>query len=97
MFACLNDKGGGHDATRGAARAGAYYAGSLALGIPVGLLLKRYGPELGLVGIVGLSTFLFAAAHAGFLWYWRGLDEAARAAHKDAFFWGGLAAHRSPW
>ena len=77
---------------RGTARAGAYYAVSLVMAVPAGLLLKRYGPELGPVGLVGLGALLFAAAHVGFLWYWRGLDEAARAAHKDAFFWGGLAA-----
>ena len=77
---------------RGAARAGAYYGGSLVLAVPAGLLLKRYGSEVGPLGIIGLGAVLFAAAHMAFLWYWRGLDEAARAAHKDAFFWGGLVA-----
>jgi hypothetical protein len=77
---------------RSGSRALPYYAGSFVLGLPAALLLNRFGPEIGPLGVVALGGAIFAAAHVGFLWYWRGLDEPARAAHKDAVFWGGLAA-----
>ena len=48
----------------------------------------------GVGGLVGSAVFLvvvMAAALALSIWWWRNLDEAAREAHKWAWYWGGSA------
>ena len=72
-------------------RALAYYGGSLIVGIPLVIALKRFGASTDAVSTAVAAGAFFAAAHVAFLLFWRGLDEAARSAHKDAVFWGGLA------
>jgi hypothetical protein len=44
---------------------------------------------LGLVLTVGFMAAAMAVALAGCVWWWRGIDEAAREAHKWAWWWGG--------
>lgn len=46
------------------------------------------GP-LGLALTVALMALAMAAALAACVWWWRGIDEAAREAHKWAWWWGG--------
>lgn len=43
----------------------------------------------GLTLIVALLVLTMAATFAVMVWWWRGIDEAAREAHKWAWWWGG--------
>jgi hypothetical protein len=71
-------------------RAALYYGGSLLLGVPAAIALKRFGASADPVGTVAAAAALMVAVHLAFLWFWKRLDEPARAAHKDGMFWGGL-------
>ena len=44
---------------------------------------------LGLVVTAAIITAAMAVAFAACVWWWRGIDEAAREAHKSAWWWGG--------
>ena len=46
---------------------------------------------LGLVLTAALMSAAMALAFAACVWWWRGIDEAAREAHKWAWWWGGSA------
>lgn len=46
------------------------------------------GP-LGTALTVGMIALAMAVAFAACIWWWRGIDEAAREAHKWAWWWGG--------
>lgn len=46
------------------------------------------GP-LGLIVTMGAMAVSMAIAFAACVWWWRGIDEAAREAHKWAWWWGG--------
>jgi hypothetical protein len=51
-----------------------------------------FGDGPGLIGQIVTAAFISAAMAVGFvacLWWWRGIDEAAREAHKWAWWWGG--------
>jgi hypothetical protein len=59
-------------------------------GIGVGLLSGETGPGA-IAATAGLVAVTMAAALLGGLWWWSRLDEAAREAHKWAWWWGGTA------
>ena len=44
---------------------------------------------LGLVLTAAIMSVTMAIAVVGCVWWWRGIDEAAREAHKWAWWWGG--------
>jgi hypothetical protein len=71
-------------------RAALYYGGSLVLGVPAAIALKRFSASADPVSTVAAAAVFMVAVHLAFLWFWRRLDEPARAAHKDGMFWGGL-------
>lgn len=51
-----------------------------------------FGDQPGAVGLAVTVAMITAAMAVGFvacLWWWRGIDEAAREAHKWAWWWGG--------
>jgi hypothetical protein len=73
------------------ARALVYYGGSLVVGVPLAIAMQRVGASTGPVGAAAAAVAFMTVVHVVFLWFWRRLDEPARAAHKDSFFWGGLA------
>ncbi|MFN7619411.1 MAG: hypothetical protein ACK5RN_04690 [bacterium] len=65
---------------------------SLVLGGLAGAGSVFLGDQPGPVGTAVTAAFVTAAMAAGFtacLWWWRGIDEAAREAHKWAWWWGG--------
>lgn len=53
-----------------------------------GVLGNVPGP-LGLALTAAAVSAAMAVAFAGCVWWWRGIDEAAREAHKSAWWWGG--------
>ncbi|MBU1384152.1 MAG: hypothetical protein KKG14_10310 [Alphaproteobacteria bacterium] len=55
----------------------------------VGAMLSDQPGSLGLVLTAALMAVALAAALAACVWWWRGIDEAAREAHKWAWWWGG--------
>ena len=55
----------------------------------VGAMLSDQPGSLGLVLTAALMAVALAAALAACVWGWRGIDEAAREAHKWAWWWGG--------
>jgi len=59
-------------------------------GLGVGFLSGQTGPGA-LAATVGLITATMAVALGGCVWWWARLDEAAREAHKWAWWWGGTA------
>ncbi|HST90935.1 MAG TPA: hypothetical protein VLJ13_01915 [Brevundimonas sp.] len=65
----------------------AMLAGALA-GLGSGFLEDRTG-SLGLALTAIVLTAAMAIGMAVCLWWWRGIDEAAREAHKWAWWWGG--------
>jgi hypothetical protein len=69
-------------------------AGLLAVGlvggVGVGFLSGQTGPGA-LAVTAGLITATMAVALGGGVWWWAKLDEAAREAHKWAWWWGGTA------
>jgi len=44
---------------------------------------------LGLLLTAAIMSVAMAVAFAACIWWWRGIDEAAREAHKWAWWWGG--------
>ena len=52
-------------------------------------LIGDQGGVLGLVLTAGIMSVTMAVAVVGCVWWWRGIDEAAREAHKWAWWWGG--------
>jgi hypothetical protein len=51
-----------------------------------------FGDQPGPIGLALTIAVISAAMAVGFaacLWWWRGIDEAAREAHKWAWWWGG--------
>lgn len=65
-------------------------AAGLIAGAGTGLLALIPGP-LGTLLTVGVLALAMACVFAAVVWWWRGIDEAARAAHKWAWWWGGTA------
>jgi len=65
---------------------------SLVLGGLAGAASAFLGDQPGPVGTAVTAALVAAAMAAGFtvcVWWWRGIDEAAREAHKWAWWWGG--------
>ena len=65
---------------------------SLVLGGLAGLGIAFLGDQPGPVGVALTAAMISAAMAAGLagcVWWWRGIDEAAREAHKWAWWWGG--------
>lgn len=71
-----------------AAAMGITLLGALVAGIAGGLLADLPGP-VGLGLTVASISVAMAIGFAACLWWWRGIDEAAREAHKWAWWWGG--------
>jgi len=63
---------------------------ALAAGVGAGHLADQDGP-VAMAGAAILFTAILAASIGTGLWWWVKLDEAAREAHKWAFWWGGSA------
>ncbi|WP_332655130.1 hypothetical protein [Brevundimonas sp.] len=61
--------------------------GGLAGGLQ-GLISDHAGPY-GAAATIALMAVTLAVALAACVWWWRGIDEAAREAHKWAWWWGG--------
>ncbi|MFN3878316.1 MAG: hypothetical protein ACK4MH_08060 [Brevundimonas sp.] len=64
------------------------------LGLVGGIGSGFLSDQPGLGGLIGSGLFLvavMAATLAVTVWWWRRLDEAAREAHKWAWYWGGSA------
>ena len=64
------------------------------LGLVGGIGSGCLSDQPGLGGLIGSGLFLvavMAATLAVTVWWWRRLDEAAREAHKWAWYWGGSA------
>ena len=65
---------------------------SLVLGGMAGAASAFLGDQPGPVGTAmtaALVTAAMAVAFTACVWWWRGIDEAAREAHKWAWWWGG--------
>ncbi|MGX1691500.1 hypothetical protein [Brevundimonas naejangsanensis] len=70
------------------------FAVSLGLGLIGGVLGVILSDQPGVAGIAMTAVMLalvMAAALSICIWWWRHLDEAAREAHKWAWFWGGTS------
>ena len=70
------------------------FAVSLGLGLIGGVLGVILSDQPGVAGIAMTAVMLalvMAAALSICTWWWRHLDEAAREAHKWAWFWGGTS------
>jgi len=74
------------------------YAATMGVTLVVALLAgigsAAFGQQPGVSGLVVTGAFISVAMAVGFaacLWWWRGIDEAAREAHKWAWWWGGSA------
>ncbi|MCA0367099.1 MAG: hypothetical protein LCH57_03420 [Proteobacteria bacterium] len=64
------------------------------LGVGAGIGAAFLSDQPGVGGLVGSGAFLIAVMAAVLvvtIWWWRRLDEAAREAHKWAWYWGGSA------
>lgn len=64
------------------------------LGVGAGIGAAFLSDQPGVGGLVGSGAFLIAVMAAVLvitMWWWRRLDEAAREAHKWAWYWGGSA------
>ncbi|MDI6625510.1 MAG: hypothetical protein QME55_12330 [Brevundimonas sp.] len=55
----------------------------------VGALLDDRPGTFGLALTAAVLSLVMAIAFAASIWWWRGIDEAAREAHKWAWWWGG--------
>ena len=65
---------------------------SIGLGLLVGAAAALLGPMGAVPGFFFTAAVILLGMTAGMgasWWWWRGLDEAAREAHKWAWFWGG--------
>ncbi|WP_372706690.1 hypothetical protein [Brevundimonas sp.] len=75
---------------------GAYvltFGASVILGGLAGIGSAFLGDQPGPVGLALTAAMISAAMAGGFaacVWWWRGIDEAAREAHKWAWWWGGM-------
>ncbi|MFA4894326.1 hypothetical protein [Brevundimonas sp.] len=70
----------------------AVLVGSLVLGGLAGAGSAFLGDQPGPAGVALTAAMISAAMAAGLaaaVWWWRGIDEAAREAHKWAWWWGG--------
>lgn len=70
----------------------AVLVGSLVLGGLAGAGSAFLGDQPGPTGVAFTAAMISAAMAAGIaggVWWWRGIDEAAREAHKWAWWWGG--------
>jgi len=66
--------------------------GVMAIGAVAGVVTMVIGDRPGLTGTLLTGGFMLAAmalALGACIWWWRGIDEAAREAHKWAWWWGG--------
>jgi hypothetical protein len=63
------------------------FVGGLA-GAARGLIGDQPGP-MGLLLTAAIMSLAMGVAFAACIWWWRGIDEAAREAHKWAWWWGG--------
>jgi hypothetical protein len=57
-----------------------------------GIGSATFGDQPGAVGLgltIAMISVAMAVGFAACLWWWRGIDEAAREAHKWAWWWGG--------
>lgn len=74
---------------------GAYFLVVIAITVVSGLaagaaaLVGDQPGSFGLVLTAAFMTVAMAAAFGACVWWWRGIDEAAREAHKWAWWWGG--------
>jgi len=71
-----------------------FFGVSLLLGLTIGLadvILDQVGNPVSRLGILAALVTAFAAAVWLSLRWWSRLDEAAREAHKWAWYWGGSA------
>ena len=74
---------------------GTYVLMILGVGLVGGLagaaraLLGELPGMLGLAVTAAIIACAMAVAFAACIWWWRGIDEAAREAHKWAWWWGG--------
>ena len=59
------------------------------IGLAIGLGLRKLGLLDGPLGAVVMVAVVLAVGLVGTVGYWRRLDEAAREAHKFAWYWGG--------
>lgn len=66
-----------------------YALALFALGAAVGLMGKRLGMDANPAVAAVVLGLLVVIAVGGTVLYWRRLDEAAREAHKFAWYWGG--------
>ena len=69
-----------------------YIVVCLVLGGLAGAASAFLGDQPGSVGTAVPAALVTAAMAVGFtacIWWWRGIDEAAREAHKWAWWWGG--------
>ncbi len=72
------------------------YLGTMLATVVVAILAATgaaiFGDRPGWLGIGIHAAFIVVAMAAGMalcVWWWRGIDEAAREAHKSAWWWGG--------
>lgn len=66
--------------------------GVAAVGGLAGAAGSVFGDQPGLLGLALTVAFIavaMAISLAACIWWWRGIDEAAREAHKWAWWWGG--------
>jgi hypothetical protein len=76
----------------GAAAFALMIGATLVLGGMAGAGSAFFGDMPGTVGTAVTAALVTAAMAVGFtvcVWWWRGIDEAAREAHKWAWWWGG--------
>lgn len=59
------------------------------LGLALGFTLRAFGVLDGPLGAAVMVSVVMALGFVGAISYWRRLDEAAREAHKFAWYWGG--------
>jgi hypothetical protein len=60
--------------------------------VVAGVGRSLFGEQAGILGLAitaATMTAAMAVAFAACIWWWRGIDEAAREAHKWAWWWGG--------
>lgn len=74
---------------------GAYVLVLLGVGLVGGLagglqsLISDHAGPYGVAATIALIVVAMSVALAACIWWWRGIDEAAREAHKWAWWWGG--------
>jgi hypothetical protein len=63
--------------------------GMLALGLITGFATQHLAPEGQPLAMAAWMVVPIAIAVGGSIWWWRSIDEVARASQKTAWFWGG--------